>query len=101
MRATWVVIGAAVFTSGNALAMGDPALAPVAVAPQPIVVEGQKPDQDRPVCRTERSLGSRVVKRVCQTAAERRKAELDARANIKLGSGRKGQTTEAFKLPGE
>ncbi|MEO8175475.1 MAG: hypothetical protein ABI626_02300 [Sphingomicrobium sp.] len=101
MRGLWVVFGTAVFAPGSALAMGDPALAPFAFAPQPIVVEGQPVDQDKPVCRTERSLGSRVVKRVCQTAAERRKAELDARTNIKLGSGRRGEPTAAFKPPGE
>jgi hypothetical protein len=66
-----------------------------------VPVEAQKAGEDKPICRTERSLGSRVVKRVCKTAAERQKEELDARTNIRLGGGRKGQPTDAFKRPGE
>lgn len=80
--------------SGEAAAADTPMAAPV-------VVDGHKADVDQRLCRTERSLGSRVVKRVCKTADERRKDELDARTNIKLGSGRKGQPTDAFKRPGE
>jgi hypothetical protein len=82
------------FVASNAFAADVPMAATVPV-------EVQKAGEDKPMCRTERSLGSRVVKRVCKTAAERQKEELDARTNIKLGGGRKGQPTDAFKRPGE
>ena len=64
-----------------------------------VPVEGLETAEDKPVCRTERSLSSRVVKRVCKTSAERKQEEIDARNKVRLGSGRKGQTTDAFKSP--
>jgi hypothetical protein len=51
----------------------------------------------KPVCKSERSLSSRVVKRTCKTAAEWHRDSLDARNKLKLGA--KSQTTEAFKRP--
>ena len=51
----------------------------------------------KPVCKSERSLSSRVVKRTCKTAAEWERESLAARNKLKLGA--KSQTTEAFKAP--
>ena len=93
MRGSFLIV-AALFASGEALAAEGPMAAPVPL-------EGQQAGEDKRICRTQRAIGSRVVKRVCKTAAEREKEELDARTSIKLGSGRKGQASEAFKLPGE
>lgn len=64
----------------------------------PIIVEGQKPAQEKRVCRTERSTGSRVVKQVCKTAAEQKKDEQEARTKLNMGN-RSNQPPEAFKAP--
>ena len=69
---------------------------PAAVEP-PVVVEGQKL-REKPVCRTERQTGSRVVRQVCRTPTEQRQADLDARNKIRLGTS-STQPTEAFKRP--
>ena len=69
---------------------------PVVVEP-PVVVEGQKL-REKPVCRTERQTGSRVVRQICRTPTEQRHADLDARNKIRLGSS-STQPTEAFKRP--
>ncbi len=52
---------------------------------------------DARICKTERSISSRVVREVCKTAAEWRNESADARNKLKLGP--KSQTTEAFKAP--
>jgi hypothetical protein len=63
----------------------------------PIIVEGQKL-REKPVCRTERQTGSRVVRQTCRTPTEQRQADLDARNKIRLGTS-STQPTEAFKRP--
>lgn len=64
----------------------------------PIVVEGERPKQEKKVCRTERETGSRMVKRICRTPSEQRQAELQDRSKIRLGTA-STQPTEAFKRP--
>ena len=71
------------------------AAAPVAVKPG---AEPGKSAQDERICRTQRVTGSRLVKRVCTTAAERQKQELEARNALRRGSNT--QIPEAFKQPG-
>jgi hypothetical protein len=81
----------AILVPGEAFADDDPIAAKK-------LVEGRKASEDKPVCRTERSISSRVVKRVCKTDVQRLKEELDARAVTRL-SGRKNQMTDVFKPP--
>ena len=69
---------------------------PAAIEP-PVIVEGQKL-RERPVCRTERQTGSRVVRQICRTPTEQRQADLDARNKMRLGTS-STQPTEAFKRP--
>lgn len=68
-----------------------------AETPKPNEVVVVKSVADKPVCKSERSLSSRVVKRTCKTAAEWERDSLAARNKLKLGA--KSQTTEAFKSP--
>jgi hypothetical protein len=89
-----LIMVAALLASTGAIAADVPMAATVPV-------EGDKAAEDKPICRTERSLSSRVVKRICKTSAQRQQEELEARNKVRLGSGRKGQPSEAFKLPGE
>ena len=63
----------------------------------PIIVEGQKL-RERPVCRTERQTGSRVVRQICRTPTEQLQADLDARNKMRLGTS-STQPTETFKRP--
>ena len=69
---------------------------PVAAEP-PVIVEGQKL-REKPICRTERQTGSRVVRQICRTPTEQRQADLDARNKMRLGTS-STQPTEAFKRP--
>ena len=94
MISSLFLVVAALMASSEVIAADVPMAATVPI-------EGSKANEDKPICRTERSLSSRVVKRVCKTSAERRQEELDARNKVRLGSGRKGQPTDAFKSPGE
>jgi hypothetical protein len=64
----------------------------------PIVVEGEKSVVDKPVCRTERSTGSRVVKQVCKTAEQLQKDDEAARNKLRMGN-QSTRPTEAFKAP--
>ena len=68
-----------------------------AETPKPTEVVVVRSAEDRPVCKTERGLSSRVVKRTCKTAGEWERDSLAARNKLKLGA--KSQTTEAFKSP--
>lgn len=70
---------------------------PPAAAEPPVIVEGRKL-REKPVCRTERQTGSRVVRQICRTPTEQRQADLDARNKIRLGTS-STQPTEAFKRP--
>ena len=63
---------------------------------QPVIVEGQKPAEDKKICRTERSTGSRVVKQVCKTEAERLKEQRDASSALGMGN-RSTRPPDAFK----
>jgi hypothetical protein len=66
--------------------------------PPPIVVEGEKPKDDKKVCRNVRETGSHMFKRVCRTANEQRQADLTARNVIKMGN-REPNAPEAFVPP--
>jgi hypothetical protein len=48
------------------------------------------------VCRTERSTGSRVVKQVCKTEAERLREQQDAKTTLGMGN-RSNRPPDAFK----
>ncbi|HET7708819.1 MAG TPA: hypothetical protein VFK50_04695 [Sphingomicrobium sp.] len=74
-------------------------LVATAVSPAITVVAPKTPEPgaNAQVCKTQRSLSSRVVKRVCKTAAEWRNESMAARNKLKLGP--KSQTTEVFKPP--
>ena len=63
----------------------------------PIIVEGEKL-REKPICRTERQTGSRLVRQICRTPTEQRQADLDARNKMRLGTS-STQPTEAFKRP--
>ncbi len=81
MRAFRMLLAAAAFsTAGTAIAADVP-----------------KAVDDKRICKTERSVSSRIVRQTCKTAAEWRQESLDARNKLKLGA--KSQTTEAFKPP--
>lgn len=56
-----------------------------------------KPAKEEKVCKTERSLSSRIVRHVCKTAAEWKNESMDARNKLKMVP--KAQTSEAFKPP--
>lgn len=75
----------------------DQAQAQVADNP-PIVVQGEKSKSEKKVCRTERETGSRMVKRICMSPSESQQAQLQDRANLRLGNT-STQPTEAFKRP--
>lgn len=63
---------------------------------QPVIVEGQRPAVEKKVCRTERSTGSRVVKQVCKTEAERLREQRDAKTMLGMGN-RSNRPPDAFK----
>lgn len=63
---------------------------------QPVVVETQRPPEQKKICRTERSTGSRVVKQVCKTEAERQKEQQDASSALGMGN-RSTRPPDAFK----
>ena len=72
-------------------------VAATAATDPPIVVEAPAGEEKR-VCRTERSTGSRVVKQVCKSAAEQAKDELDAKTKLRLGN-QANRPPDAFKAP--
>lgn len=63
----------------------------------PIIVEGERLGE-KPICRTERQTGSRLVRQICRTPTEQRQADLEARNKMRLGTS-STQPTEAFKRP--
>jgi hypothetical protein len=63
----------------------------------PIIVEGERL-REKPICRTERQTGSRLVRQICRTPTEQRQADLEARNKMRLGTS-STQPTEAFKRP--
>ena len=72
--------------------------APPATDNPPVIVEGTKPTEEKKVCRTERETGSRMVKKVCRTAAQQRQDDQDAKN--KLGLGNRSNTPPAtFTAP--
>ena len=70
--------------------------ATVGTEPEPVVVDA--PAQEKRVCRTERSTGSRVVKQICRTPSEQAKDDLVAKNKLRLGNQAKGPP-DAFKGP--
>ena len=64
----------------------------------PIVVEGEKPADEKKVCRNVRETGSHRVKQVCRSAAEQRQADIQARNTIRMGN-RSPNAPEAFVPP--
>ena len=64
-----------------------------------LAAEALKAAEGKRVCKTERSISSRIVKQTCKTEAEWRLDSLEARNKLKLGA--KSQTTEAFKAPAQ
>ena len=81
-----------------ALAVAGQAQAPAQSPPPPIVVEGEKPEADKKVCRSVRETGSHMFKRVCRSATEQRQADIQARNTIKMGN-RDPNAPEAFVPP--
>lgn len=63
---------------------------------QPVIVEGARPAEEKKICRTERSTGSRVVKQICKTEAERLKEQQDASSALGMGN-RSTRPPDAFK----
>lgn len=80
------------------LAMTMAAQAPEAAPAPPIVVEGQKPAEEKKVCRNVRETGSHMIKRVCRSAVEQRQTDVQARNTLKLGN-RSPNPPEAFVPP--
>lgn len=81
-----------------AAAITQPAAAPAAVpAPNP-PIEVIAPPSERKVCKTERSISTRVVKRICKTDSQWQRDSLDARTKLRLGSANRAPP-EAFLPP--
>jgi hypothetical protein len=82
------------------LAFAVAAQAQTGAQPQtpPIIVEGEKPAEDKKVCRNVRETGSHRVKQVCRSAIEQRQADIQARNIIKMGN-RSPNAPEAFVPP--
>jgi len=57
-----------------------------------------RPAPEKKICTTQRDTGSRVVKQVCKTAAEREKDAEDARNRLNMGN-RSTRPPDAFKAP--
>ena len=79
-------------------------LLPMVLAAAALSAAGTAPAADPPksaddvrICKTERSISSRIVREVCKTAAEWRNDSVAARNKLKMGP--KSQITEAFKPP--
>ena len=77
------------------LAFALAAQAQAQVPAPPIVVEGEKPNADKKVCRNIRETGSHMMKRVCRSATEQRQADTQARNTLKMGN-RDPNAPEAF-----
>jgi hypothetical protein len=73
-------------------------VASAAAAQAPRIVVEAPPAKERPVCRTERSTGSRVVKQICKSRAEQAKDDLEAKNKLRLGN-RSNRPPDAFKDP--
>ena len=56
------------------------------------------PLAEKKVCKSERSISTRVVKRICKTTGEWDRDSLDARNKLKLGNANRA-APEAFKRP--
>ena len=80
------------------LAFALAAQAQVQVPAPPIVVQGEKPAQDKKVCRNIRETGSHMFKRVCRSATEQRQADIKARNTLQLGN-RDPNSPETFLPP--
>lgn len=61
-------------------------------------IEVIAPPAEKKVCKSERSISSRVVKRTCKTPTEWQRDSLDARNRLKLGNANRA-APEAFKPP--
>ena len=73
--------------------------APEAPATPPIVVEGQKPPEEKKVCRNVRETGSHMFKRVCRSAIEQKQADIQARNTLKMMGNKDPRAPEAFPPP--
>lgn len=69
-----------------------------ASASPPIVVEGEKPAEQKKVCRNVRETGSHMFKRVCRSAIEQKQIDTQARNTLKMGN-RDPNAPEAFVPP--
>ena len=82
MRALLQAFGITALLVGTAAAASDPKPA----------------DPGKPICKTERSIGSRVAKRVCRTQAEIDREAAEARRKLDMG-GKNPVPPAAFKPP--
>ena len=64
----------------------------------PIVVEGQKPAEQKKVCRNVRETGSHMFKKVCRSAVEQKQIDTQARNTLKMGN-RSPDPPDAFVPP--
>ena len=69
-----------------------------APASPPIVVEGEKPAEQKKVCRNVRETGSHMFKRVCRSAVEQKQIDTQARNTLKMGN-KDPNAPEAFLPP--
>ena len=78
---------------GLAMAAQAPAESP------PIVVEGEKPAEQKKVCRNVRETGSHMFKKVCRSAVEQKQIDLQARNTLKMMGNKDSKAPEAFPPP--
>jgi hypothetical protein len=64
----------------------------------PVIVEGNRPVEEKKVCRSVRETGSRMVRQVCKSAGQQRQDEQDAKNKLGLGN-RSTSPPETFKAP--
>ena len=69
-----------------------------APATPPIVVEGERPAEQKKVCRNVRETGSHMFKRVCRSAVDQKQIDTQARNTLKLGN-RSPDPPDAFVPP--
>jgi len=81
------------------LALAIAAQAQPASETPPIVVEGEKPAEQKKVCRNVRETGSHMFKRVCRSAVEQKQIDQQARNTLKMMGNKDSKTPEAFPPP--
>jgi len=70
-----------------------------APASPPIVVEGEKPAEQKKVCRNVRETGSHMFKRVCRSAVEQKQMDIQARNTLKMMGNKDPNAPEVFPPP--